>query len=71
MRAQVPEEVGKKLGQANLLYATGQYKEAAELLMDVIKVCPGPCKCDVCHTCALHGLKPILMQALACANLAN
>ena len=34
---QMPEEVSQKLGEANLMYATRRYKEAVELLNDVIK----------------------------------
>ena len=34
---QMPDEVSKKLGEANMLYATRRYKEAIELLNDVIK----------------------------------
>jgi hypothetical protein len=41
--SQLPEEVTKQLGSANLLYATGQFKEAADILMSVIKVG----RCDV------------------------
>lgn len=32
------EQTGSMLGSANMLYAKGQYKEAADLLMQVIKV---------------------------------
>lgn len=35
---QIPQEISKKLGEANLLYATKQYKQAADLMMEVIKV---------------------------------
>jgi hypothetical protein len=35
---QLPDEAAKQLGKANLMYATGQYKEAVEVLMHVIKV---------------------------------
>ena len=38
----MPEEVARKLGEANLMYATRRYKEAIDLLNDVIK--------EVCST---------------------
>lgn len=60
----MPEEAAKQLGQANMLYAKGQYKEAAELLMEVIKVgkvksanksanrlAPHACFCSCCPGC--------------------
>lgn len=36
--SQLPEEAAKELGHANLMYASGRYKEAVEMLMHVIKV---------------------------------
>eukprot|EP00850_Spirogloea_muscicola_P009520 SM000053S17477 [mRNA] locus=s53:596285:603110:+ [translate_table: standard] len=38
--ARLPPEVTKKLGEANLLYASSKFEEAAELLTDVIRLAP-------------------------------
>jgi len=45
---QLPEEAAKQLGQANLMYATGRFKEAVDLLMHVIKVSDQPSKLQDC-----------------------
>eukprot|EP00798_Chlamydomonas_sp_ICE-L_P009988 gene9988-7869_t len=37
---EIPEEVSKKLGEANLMYAMSRYREAIELLTEVIKEYP-------------------------------
>ncbi|GLJ14841.1 hypothetical protein SUGI_0241430 [Cryptomeria japonica] len=44
-------EVTRKLGEANLLYATGRYDEAVDLLQDVIRLIPNVP--DPYHTLAL------------------
>lgn len=58
MLLQVPEEVAKQLGQANMLYASAKYKEAAELLMGVIKVwrCLGH---KVYISCCIHTVQSL------------
>jgi len=37
----LPDEAAKKLGLANMMYANGQYKEAVDVLMAVIRVGAG------------------------------
>ena len=52
----MPDEVSKKLGEANLMYATRRYKEAMDLLNDVIKDVSHLMKCETlkCETHAAH-----------------
>ncbi|GAX74553.1 hypothetical protein CEUSTIGMA_g2003.t1 [Chlamydomonas eustigma] len=50
-KRQLPEHVSKMLGEANLMYATRRYKEAIEVLMEVIKECPN--HADPFHTLGL------------------
>ncbi|KAG1677647.1 hypothetical protein FOA52_010429 [Chlamydomonas sp. UWO 241] len=50
-RRALPEEVSKKLGEANLMYAMSRYAEARDLLLQVIKECPNIA--DPFHTLGL------------------
>lgn len=44
-------EINKKLGEANLLYATGQFDEAVEILKEVVRIAPNVA--DSYHTLGL------------------
>ena len=63
----MPDEVSKKLGEANLMYATRRYKEAMDLLNDVIKDVSHLMKCETLK-CEPHAAYILIMDVRGCAQ---